>query len=220
MGLRSPAGPELAWLVGAAVLGFAASAVLSGVLGLSRNVFVAAYGAAVAVFLHAYFRASGISIVRHFGERPVAGLVAAALVGTLAVWNVLAQPVSPAPDGWGLVFAISWLGVFYGTIDALLLSVMPVMAVRSALSARVGADRPMRLAAYALSASALVTAAYHLGYAEFRGIALLWAVAANLVLSGAYVLSQSPLSSTLAHVAMHVAAVVHGIETAGQLPPH
>lgn len=42
----------------------------------------------------------------------------------------------------------------------------------------------------------------------------------NAILTAAYLLTRNPLSTTLAHVAMHVASVLHGMETTIQLPPH
>jgi hypothetical protein len=35
-----------------------------------------------------------------------------------------------------------------------------------------------------------------------------------------YILTANPLTAVLAHVAMHVSAVLHGFTTAVQLPPH
>jgi hypothetical protein len=35
-----------------------------------------------------------------------------------------------------------------------------------------------------------------------------------------YVLTTNPLSAVLSHIAMHVTAVLHGLNTAVQLPPH
>lgn len=59
--------------------------------------------------------------------------------------------------------------VVYGTVDALLLNVMPVWIVWSGQAEKVG-GRSLRLrrASVALGASLLVTAAYHLGYHELR----------------------------------------------------
>jgi hypothetical protein len=40
------------------------------------------------------------------------------------------------------------------------------------------------------------------------------------VMSIAYIASRNPLAAVLSHVAMHVAAVLHGIDSTVQLPPH
>ena len=60
----------------------------------------------------------------------------------------------------------------------------------------------------------------HLGYAEFQGPALGWVVVGNAIITSSYLLTGSPLAAILSHVAMHVAAVLHGMETMLQLPPH
>ncbi len=56
------------------------------------------------------------------------GLIAAVLAGAFVVANVWSQPASPMPQGLELVFDLLWLGVVYGTVDALLLNVFPVLA--------------------------------------------------------------------------------------------
>ena len=71
-----------------------------------------------------------------------------------------------------------------------------------------------------LLASFFVTTAYHLGYPEFRGKKVLWPNIGNGVLSLAYILTMNPLAAILPHMAMHVAAMIHGKETTGQVPPH
>ena len=67
---------------------------------------------------------------------------------------------------------ILWLGVVYGIADALLLNVLPVVAVwRAFAHSGWTTGWPGKLAAGASSlvASLGVTAAYHLGYPEFQG---------------------------------------------------
>jgi hypothetical protein len=72
----------------------------------------------------------------------------------------------------------------------------------------------------ALAASLLVTALYHLGFAEFRGPELLQPLLGNGIITAGYLLTGSPLTSLIAHTLMHIAAVLHGMETTMQLPPH
>jgi hypothetical protein len=45
-------------------------------------------------------------------------------------------------------------------------------------------------------------------------------VLGNGVISLAYLLTTNPLAALLSHVAMHVTAVLHGLNSAVQLPPH
>jgi hypothetical protein len=214
---------QIGWIAGAAVVGFAASAVFAGLLHLPRNLFLVPYGILATLFLYAYFHSSGVELVAHFRRRPFLGVLGAALVGAFVVSNVLSQPASPRPEGWALTLAVLWVGVFYGILDALLLSVMPVVAVWLAFAQRGRTAKwsgRVSTALVALIASLVVTAAYHLGYPECRGPQVIGPMIGNAVLTGAYLLTGSPLSAILAHVAMHVASVLHGMETTIQLPPH
>ena len=72
----------------------------------------------------------------------------------------------------------------------------------------------------ALGASLLVTAAYHPGYQEFRGPAVIQPLIGNALLTLGFLLTGSPAAAIVGHVIMHAAAVVHGMETTVQLPPH
>jgi hypothetical protein len=214
---------HLAWVLGAGVLGFAVTAFFAGTLHLRRDLFVLAYSGIAGAFLAGYFRWAGLDLRRHLGYRWRWGALGAVLSGALMVGNVLSQPASPAPQGPALLFALFWLGLVYGVLDALLLSVLPVFATWQAFSTRGWTKNwPGRIVtgAIALSASLLVTAAYHWGYPEFRGAAVVAPVVGNGVLTLAYLLSTSPLAAIGGHVAMHVAAVLHGPATTLQLPPH
>jgi hypothetical protein len=50
--------------------------------------------------------------------------------------------------------------------------------------------------------------------------ALGWVMVGNAIITSSYLLTGSPLAVILSHVAMHVAAVLHGMETSLPLPPH
>jgi ammonia channel protein AmtB len=80
-------------------------------------------------------------------------------------------------------------------------------------------DHPLSARA-ALAGSLVVTAAYHLGYTEFQGVALLPVLLGNAIITVTYLFSGSPLSPIITHVVMHVATVLHGMESTVQLPPH
>jgi hypothetical protein len=115
-----------------------------------------------------------------------------------------------------------WLGLVYGTADALLLTVIPVLAIY-------GAEAPERLrragaraaaGGRALLAGLLVTAAYHLGFPEFRGPAVVQPLIGNSLVTAGYLLTGNPLTPVVAHVLLHAAAVIRGPEATVQLPPH
>jgi hypothetical protein len=45
-------------------------------------------------------------------------------------------------------------------------------------------------------------------------------VVGNAIVTSSYLLTGSPLAAILSHVAMHVAAGLHGMDTTLRLPPH
>ena len=151
------------------------------------------------------------------------GLVGAVFVGFFAVQTVLIQPASQPPQGLKLAFDLIWLGIMYGTLDGLLLSVLPVFATWRAMKIRGWTDHWRgRIASggLALAISVLVIALYHLGYPEFRGYQVVMIMVGVGIMSLVYLITGNPLTPVLGHIAMHIAAVLHGINSVSQLPPH
>jgi hypothetical protein len=72
----------------------------------------------------------------------------------------------------------------------------------------------------ALTASLAMTAAYHLGYSDFRGGKLGNPVAGDVIWSITTLATASPVGAPIAHAIIHVTAVVHGYDTDLFLPPH
>jgi hypothetical protein len=219
---RSTAG-HAAWLIGAVLLGFLLSFVFAGMLSVPRPWFVLAHTVTSGLFLAGYAAWAGLGIKRLFLRHPRLGLTAGVIAAAVAVQFVLSGPGSPRPEGMELVWAVLWTGVVYGVVDALLLTVMPIFAVWS-IGFEVGwsSSWPGRIATgfLALLASVLVTAAYHVGFPEFQGPQLVQPLIGNTLFSLAYLLTASPMAPILAHVAMHIAAVVHAHGTSIPLPPH
>jgi hypothetical protein len=213
----------LLWVLAAGMLGFVIAAVFAGQLHLARSLYLVVYVVFVSAFLYSYIRWSGINVAGWFRHHWLWGVIAAILAGAFVVVNVWSQPASPSPQGWELVFDLLWLGVVYGTADALLLSVLPVLATWQALS-MLGWTKQwygkVLVGIVAEAASMLVTALYHLGYPEFQGPQVVFPLIGNSVMSLAYLLTMNPLGAILSHIAMHIAAVLHGINTTFQLPPH
>jgi hypothetical protein len=212
----------LLWVPLSALVGFAAAAVFSSWLHWDRPTFVLGYAGSVLLLVASYLTLSRISPLTQVRRRWRSGLVVGLVTGGLLALTVGKQPISPRPDGPALAGALAWLGVVYGAADALLLSVVPVLAVygtRSPEAMRTGGSR-LRWGAIALCASLLVTAGYHLGFAEFRGASLVQPLIGNGVVTLSYLLAGNPLAPIVAHVMMHAAAVLHGMATTVQLPPH
>jgi len=214
----------LIWIAAAAVLGFAVSSVFANWLRLPRDLFLIPYFILAGLFVYAYQRWSSVSVVELLRHNWIWGLAGSALVGAFLVRNILSQPISPHSTGLPLVFDLLWSGIVYGGTDALLLSVLPVLATWQAFSV-LGwtASWPGKIlvAAIALVFSLLVTGSYHLGFPEYRQPGgIVGPTIGNGVMSLGYLVTNNPLTAIFSHMAMHVAGVLHGPASVIQLPPH
>lgn len=213
----------IGWLIAAGLLGYAISMIFAGLLHLPRDLFLIPYIGIAGLFFYAYMRWSGFSISELIRHNWIWGLVAAVAIAAFTVKNVLSQPVSPRSGGLALVFDLLWSGVAYGTMDALLLTVLPVLAIWQACSLlNWTANWPGKIfvGVIALLASIVVTSAYHLGYPEYRGTGLMGPVIGNGTFTLGYLLTNNPLAAIVSHISMHIAAVLHGPASVVQLPPH
>ena len=206
------------WVLVFAGIGFAISALFSGVLGLERNAVILGYLLVATPVMFAFLRRFP-SAARALTRNRVRGIVGGLVLGAVLAMSVLRQPGSEVPSGSHLVIALLWLGLVYGVLDGLLLTVLPVQAVKQSWKAERRSGRLWRAGA-AMAASLGVTAAYHFGYPEFRGFRLIDPVIGNAMITAGYLLTGSAATPLIGHVVMHGAAVLHGMETAAQLPPH
>jgi hypothetical protein len=214
---------SLLWILAAAGLGFAVACVFSRLLRLSRRVFLIPYVLLAGGLVSAYFSWNRVDLLAQVVQNWFWGLIATILLGAFVVKNVLSQPVSTRSRDILLVFDLFWAGVVYGAVDAMLLSVLPVMATWQAFSHVVWTGTwldQIMVGGLAMMASLFVTAAYHLGYAEYNGPQVAAPMFGNGMMSLGYLLTNNPAAAVVSHVAMHVAAVLRGPATASQLPPH
>jgi hypothetical protein len=210
------------WLSAGAALGFAVPFVFADVLDLQRDVYYGIYAASTLALVAAWLRAEGRPLGSFLARRWTWGLGLGVLAGAVMILvAVNAEEASGRPGGVELAAAILWRGVVYGAIDGLLLSVFPILVVYTAL-------RPERrrllgkvaVGLAALAASLVMTAVYHAGYSDFRSAQLRSPVAGDVVWSMPTLVTASPLGAPVAHVALHVTAVVHSYDTDLFLPPH
>lgn len=206
----------------AAGVWLASSLIFSSVLRLPRGGFVASWTLAASAFLIWFVVAQRIDVRIQLQRRWIPGLVGGVLLGALLAAQVFAQPASVRASGMTLVGELLGFGLVYGVVDALMLTVVPVLSLygmRAASELQAGGAR-YRWALVALLGSALVAAAYHAGFAEFRGPQLRQPIIGNVLITLSYLLTGSPVAPIVSHVLMHVAAVLHGAATTSQLPPH
>jgi len=163
---------HLLWVVGAALLGLAVAGIFSGWLRLPRNIYLVIYIGATFLFAFAFFQWSGISVIDLLLRNWQFGLLGAIILSFISIRHVLSQPASSRSQGLRLVFEILWSGFLYRFADALLLTVLPVLATWQAFTLlNWPATWPGTIAVgiLAILSSMFVTTAYHLGYTEFRG---------------------------------------------------
>jgi len=128
-------------------------------------------------------------------------------------------PASPHAHGKELGRLAMWECIAYGTAEGVLLSVLPVATVWQAAGASgwsEGVAGSSLTAVAALVASAVVVVVHHLGYWEFRGPLMRFPVVWCTILAMAYLATGSPLAPIVAHILLHAAMVLRGME----LPPH
>jgi hypothetical protein len=211
------------WILTASFTGFAVAAVFAGWLRLQRNVYLLFYIPVVAAFFLAFVILNDINIREILLYNWGWGIMGAFLAGVFVVRNVLSQSPSERNKGAAVISDILWPGFAYGLCDSLLLSVLPILAVKLAFTNTAWSDSwsgKVLFFVLGLLASFFATTVYHLGYPEFRGKKVIWPNIGNGVLSLAYLLTMNPLAAILPHIAMHIAAMIHGPKTTGQVPPH
>ena len=214
----------LLWIIAAAVLGFAISSIFSGRLRLSRSIFLIPYVVLAGLFMVAYWQWSGVSVAEMLRHNWIWGVIGAVLVGLFVIRNILSQPISPRAAGLPLAFDLLWSGIVYGGMDALLLSVLPVLATWQAFSMlgwTAGWPGKILVGLIAFLLSLFVTISYHLGFAEYRRPrGVVGPTIGNGVMSLGYLLTNNPLTAIISHIGMHIAGVLHGPASVMQLPPH
>ena len=167
------------------------------------------------------------------GAAPIRGLVARRWRLAVALGLVVAaagpfialrsETSDPRPDTLELGAAILWRGIFYGAVDGLLLSAFPILVVFAAFAGtrlRTKLSGNVAIGAVALVASLAMTASYHLGYSDFRGDKVTKPLTGDLVWSVPTLVTLNPIGSPIAHIGVHVAAVIDSYETDLFLPPH
>lgn len=214
----------LLWVPAAALIGFVIAGFFAGLLQLPRSIYLMWYVAIVGLFFYGFLRWSGLSITTLLRHNWLWGVVGAILLGMFTVNNILSQPASSRSEGLSLVFELLWVGVVYGLIDALLLSVLPVLATWGAFSALGWTTHwwgKIFAGFMAILLSLFVTVSYHLGYPECRVAGGLFGpTLGNGAMTLGYVLTNNPISAIFSHIAMHIAGVLQGPASVLQLPPH
>jgi D-alanyl-D-alanine carboxypeptidase len=213
-----------AWLAGGFAVAFAVPFVLADVLEIHRDVYYGLYATAVLVLIGLWARSTGYDLEAAARRRwPLAIGLGAACAGVMALMVVRTDDPTARPDGVELAGAVLWRGVVYGISDGLLLSVFPILVVFAALAGSRLNDRTagkVVIGGIALITSLAMTAVYHLGYSDFRSDKLAKPLVGDVLWSVPTLVTLNPIGAPIAHVGLHVSAVLHSYDTDTFLPPH
>ena len=212
---------HLLWIPATAIVGFAVPFVFADLLMLPVDLYYLVYFAATAAFASYYAVRTRLDVPASVRRRLIRGIVLGIVVGLILAQGVLAQPETPRLSGMTLLWTLFWRGLVYGLIDGLLLFSLPwVITWRSFDAERHGIGRKIATAFVAWIAVLVVTTAYHLGYRDFRSSKILQPNFGSTIGSVATLGAANPIASPIAHVFLHVTAVMHSPRTDLFLPPH
>jgi hypothetical protein len=209
-----------AWFVFGAAVAFLVPFVGTSLLDLHHDLYYLVYFAASAALLVVYVRTENVDVRRVVTRAWPWSLGLGIVIAVAQVWNVLGEDATDRPSGAYFVFELLWRGVTYGVVDALLLSAFPGLIVYSILRGRVGGFAgKARFAVLVLPLVLLITATYHLGYAQYREDGVGQPELGNTLISVPMLATANPIGSVVAHATMHTTAVAHAYETPTFLPP-
>jgi hypothetical protein len=224
VGVRLGLPPHWAWLARGFVLAFAMPFLFADLFELNRDVFYGLYALVVFGLIGLWARSTGYDLVAAIKRRWLWAVgLGAVFAGVMALMVVRTEDATTRPEGLKLIGAVFWRGVVYGATDGLLLSVFPILVVFAAFA---GSRLNQRLAgklviaAAAMIASLAMTAVYHAGYSDFRSGKIGKPLTGDALWSIPTLVTLNPVGAPIAHVGLHVSAVLHSYDTDTFLPPH
>ena len=211
----------LAYLI-VAVAAFLVTFVGTDLLHLRRPAYVGVLAALVVGLGVWHLAWSGTSFTELAGSNIAWGIAAGILAAVAVAPLIRRLPAGAVPDGIQRVEQVAWEDVVYGTAEALLLAVYPVLTLWHATAAggwtQSGVGK-FTAAAVAVGGSLLVIFVHHVGYVEFRTRSARPKVVGALFSCGlqalAYVVTGTLIAPVAAHIALHVQLTMHGVE----MPP-
>ncbi len=218
------AAQQFRWLAAGAVLGFLVPFVFADVIDLPRDLYYGVYAAAVITFITSWIRATDQQVAAMVRRRwRLAIALGIVFAGVLAVVVVRTDDSTARPEGFELAWALVWRGVMYGVMDALLLSVFPILAVFAAAEGSRFREHLLGRVAIggaAMLASLVMTATYHAGYSDFRSDKMAKPLTGDVIWSVPTLVTLNPVGSVISHAGLHVTAVLYSYDTDTFLPPH
>jgi hypothetical protein len=219
-----PFSESLSWQTGLVWYGistataFLVSWAITDLVRVRRTPYIAILATTTGLLTWLYVSETGAGLAfwsGHWG----AGIVGGVIAGAILVAQARKIPASEHPHGSELARLFAWEHVLYGITEGLLLTVLPIAAIWQVFRSvgwTQGFARIAVASAVSVLASLVLVVVHHLGYWEFRGALMRYPIRLCAVLSLAYVVTGSPIAPVLAHIVMHAAMTLRGVE----LPPH
>ena len=206
------------WYLAGAIVAFAIPLIAVDLLELHHDLFLLVYFTVAGTFLASFAAHAHVDWRRWLRTRLWWSVGVGTVVAFALVRKVMTEASMAHPPGSFFWFEVVWRGVLYGTVDALLLFVFPA-TVAYLLLRDSDRRRRLRFAGLTLLLSMGITATYHLGYPQFRGMDLAQPEIGALVAWVPTALTGNPLGAVVVHDSYHVAANVHTYHSAIYLPP-
>ena len=206
------------WYIAFALIVFAVPLVGAGLLELHHDLYLFIYFTVVGTFLASFVAHTHLDWRGWLRTRLWWSVAAGAAVGFAIIRNVVSEASMAHPSGSFYSFELAWRGVAYGTVDALSLFVFPA-TVAYLLLRDSDRRRRLRFAGLTLVLTMGITAAYHLGYPQFRGSDLIQPEIGAVLATIPTALTGNPVGAIVAHTGFHVGANVHTYGSAIYLPP-
>jgi hypothetical protein len=206
---RSP----VLWPAIAAAVAFGSSFTFTTILGWHRDLVKFTFAIVAFLLLAFYVRRERVNPLVQIVRRWMGGIIVGAALGALLVSGMTPEMRTNPTRGLAVVLEVLWSGGMYGTAMALMVNVLPVIAVygsRPSQDLRDAASR-LRWAAFALAASLVVAGAFFLGFEALRGPAILRPLLFSALTTVAYLLAGNPLAAILPTAIFHAAAVTSGV---------
>jgi hypothetical protein len=211
------------WLGGGALFAFLVPFLFADVIAVPRDLYYAIYSLSVFALFAAWIRAGRMDASEFFARNWKWALALGVVSGGALAAIVFKGSGTSHPHGAIFGVEILWRGVIYGAADGVLLGAFPVLAVFAAIPFMRGREHWLRTVATGLLALVMAfgyTAVYHAGYPDFRSGKMSAPMRGTAFWSAPTLLTLNPLGAPIAHVVLHVSAVVHSYRTETFLPPH
>jgi hypothetical protein len=211
------------WLGGGALLAFLVPFLFADVIGVSRDAYYAIYSLSVFALFAAWIRASRLNVPAFFARNWKWSVALGLIAGGVLAAVVFKDTGTSHPAGATFGAEILWRGIVYGAADGILLGTFPVLAVFAAIPFKRGREHWLRTLATGALAIAMAfgfTGVYHAGYSDFRSGKIGTPMRGTAIWSAPTLLTLNPLGAPIAHIGLHVSAVIHNYKTDTFLPPH